>query len=197
MRCATNHRQPMRPVKGGSPPDACPFIGSQRGQWRVKHWVCMMMTFSVLITIFNYTHHHYLFLLKFKTSMDIEANPGPKYPCQLCGKAVTWKTPGVACDECNEWSHTACMSMSTAVYEGLGDESWYCTRCGMPQFTSSFLRSLEETPSDPDTSIGTSTSSESNIGNPIASSSPMRTQQHRGHRPWESMSLLIINFQKG
>ena len=195
MRGAADHRQPMRPVRGMPPPVACPFIGSQRGQWRVRHWTSMFLGCVLLHHLFMYTHHHYLFLLKLRISMDIETNPGPKYPCQICNKAVTWKTPGVACDECNEWSHTSCMLMPTAVYEGLGDASWYCTKCGMPQFTSSFLRSLQDASVNTDSSTETSVNSEPEIGSPMASSSPRIPQRIPGHRPWEPMTVLIVNFQ--
>jgi hypothetical protein len=57
----------------------------------------------------------YLSLIIIMMSSDVELNPGPrqpKYPCQICHKAVTWKTRGVACDDCSKWYHTDCMHMS-------------------------------------------------------------------------------------
>ena len=50
----------------------------------------------------------------------IECNPGPrsiKYPCGSCNKACRWNQKSVACDKCDQWFHTACMGISTSMYE--------------------------------------------------------------------------------
>ena len=75
----------------------------------------------------------YLSLLLLSIAKDIESNPGPvKYPCQICNKAVKWTTPGVCCDSCDGWYHKICMGMSSGVYSGLQNVSWYCCNCGLP-----------------------------------------------------------------
>jgi hypothetical protein len=64
----------------------------------------------------------YLSLIIIMMSSDVELNPGPrqpKYLCQICHKAVTWKTRGVACDDCSKWYHTDCMQMPTQIYMSL------------------------------------------------------------------------------
>lgn len=78
---------------------------------------------------------HYIAIILILNASDTEQNPGPrtpKYPCQICSKAVTWKQRGVACDDCEKWFHADCMHMSTPVYMALNNISWHCTNCGMP-----------------------------------------------------------------
>ena len=50
---------------------------------------------------------------------DVELNPGPrtpKYPCQICHRAVTWGQKGVSCDDCDLWHHAECMHMPSHIY---------------------------------------------------------------------------------
>ena len=64
----------------------------------------------------------YIYFQIIMNSADVESKPDPrkpKYPCQMCEKAVTWKQSGVACDDCQQWYHVDCMHMSTPVYESL------------------------------------------------------------------------------
>ena len=77
-------------------------------------------------------------------SGDIQLNPGPrppKFPCGICSKAVKWdyKSPSVCCDYCNIWYHQECMKMPDAVFEGLKNVSWECTKCGVPNFSLSLF----------------------------------------------------------
>ena len=74
----------------------------------------------------------YLILLQ---AGDLELNPGPrapKFPCGLCGKAVTWKNGGPQCDGCDVWYHQKCLCMSTPEYTAIGEPSvvWKCEPCG-------------------------------------------------------------------
>ncbi len=83
----------------------------------------------------------YLSLLLIANSSDVELNSGPrspKYPCQICHRAVTWKQRGV---DCEKWYYVDCMHMSTEVYEALHNVSWHCVTCGMPNFSSSLFDS--------------------------------------------------------
>lgn len=89
----------------------------------------------------------YLALLMLTNSSDIETNPGPrtpKYPCQVCARAVTWKDRGVACDDCSKWYHVECLHLSTYMYNALASSSisWQCTACGMPNFSTSLFDSF-------------------------------------------------------
>ena len=88
----------------------------------------------------------YISLLRIATSSNFELNPGPcqpKYPCQICNKAVTWKQKGViACDDCQQWYHAQCMHMNSKIYETLcnySNFSWHCDNCGMPNFSTSLF----------------------------------------------------------
>ena len=82
----------------------------------------------------------YLSLLLLVNASDVELNPGPrtpKYPCQICSRAVTW----LLCDDRQQWYHADCMHMSTPVYMSLNNVSWHCVNCGMPNFSTSLFES--------------------------------------------------------
>ena len=108
-------------------------------------------------------------------SGDLEVNPGPgrtpKYPCGICSKACTWKTPSVACDSCDVWYHTSCMMMNTTVYNGLHNVSWHCFRFGIQNFSSSLSSSTSLDHSD--SSINSPKNSPNkNSFQPLLSSTP-------------------------
>ena len=42
-------------------------------------------------------------------SGDVEANPGPRYPCGHCAKSVRSNQPGIFCEACYSWYHTNCI----------------------------------------------------------------------------------------
>ena len=138
---------------------------------------------------------------------DVELNPGPrkpKYPCIVCGKACTWNTPAVCCDDCDGWYHTDCMGMHPAVYSALGkpDTSWHCTSCGIPQFTSSLFNSFYSSEAH------SSFCSDSSLSEPIPfpspnsfstaqpiASSPVRIPPTNKISKFKILTLLAINFQ--
>ena len=53
------------------------------------------------------------------------------YFCGACHHPVTWDTPGVCCDACNQWFHTDCQGISENDYNQLSDSSviWQCKLC--------------------------------------------------------------------
>ena len=117
----------------------------------------------------------YISFIILTCSTDIESNPRPrtpKYPCQICHKAVTWKHRGVACDDCNLWYHADCMNMPSQIYNCLNNVSWHCVTCGMPQFTSSFFDTFDM---DTGNSFSSLLSENDSIGPPDARSSPKAT----------------------
>lgn len=130
----------------------------------------------------------FLSMLLLSNSADIELNPGPrapKYPCQICDRAVTWKQRAVACDDCLQWYHVNCMHMSTPTYNDLGNSnvSWHCLKCGLPKFSSSlFDNSTEVVTRNSFDALSSSSSSASSLfsdcpttpGSPIATSSPAK-----------------------
>ena len=74
----------------------------------------------------------------------------PKYPCQLCSKAVRGEGMGqrtMKCDSCRDGSEHAnsyrisCIASFTSIYAGLVESSisWICVRCAIPNFLSSFF----------------------------------------------------------
>lgn len=144
-------------------------------------------------TIKRGTLHTYLYTL----ASNVELNPGPrtpKYPCQICHRAITWGQKGVSCDDCNLWYHAELMHMSSHIYNCLNNISWNCVTCGMPQFTSSFFDSLDIHMQISFCSIA----SEDSIGPPDACSSPKAAHQRGKQKvtqPWNKFTLLNFNFQ--
>lgn len=145
----------------------------------------------------------YLSFILLLRSADIEPKPGPrtpKYPCQICSKAVTWKHRGVACDDCCKWYHADCMLMSTPVYEALGNSniSWHCVNCGMPNFSSSLFESFVINSTQNSFHALSSDESISSPGPPVHSSSPLsKPRQNKPTQPLKSVDtrILVVNFQ--
>lgn len=74
-------------------------------------------------------------------SGDIKSNPGPrnlKYPCGTCGKSVTTRQKGVACDTCDGWYHTKCMGIRATIYQSMGNALWHCLKCALPNVSLFF-----------------------------------------------------------
>ena len=151
----------------------------------------------------------YLSLLLLVNASDVELNPGPrtpKYPCQICSRAVTWKQRGVACDDCQQWYHADCMHMSTPAYMSLNNVSWHCVNCGMPNFATSLFESFivdtENSFSHLDTSTGDSdisatannsiSSASVSPGPPMSCSSPVSKSQRK---KTGNVRLITVNFQ--
>ena len=92
----------------------------------------------------RHCHLLYIFQLLILNAADCQLNPGPKYPCGICGKAVRWSATirSLACDDCDTWYHIKCMGMCTAVYDPLtqSQNSWHCCNCGIPKFNTSLFQ---------------------------------------------------------
>ena len=74
-------------------------------------------------------------------SGQVELNPcpyTPKFPCQICSKAVKWGPRALACDNCDQWCHTECMTMTSEEYHHLADTSviWLCKICHAPNLSN-------------------------------------------------------------
>ena len=143
--------------------------------------------------------HNKLYISLILSMHDIKINPGPrspKFPCDICHKAVTSSQRGVACDTCDTWHHTTCMHMSSTVYDSLHNISWHCISCSISQPTSSL-------PSSPITgtslsnnnsfsSLNISTSPSTSPSNNRLASPPTTTTQRHAHKP---LKIININFQ--
>lgn len=80
-------------------------------------------------------------------SGDININPGTcKYPCGICSKPVKSNQRAIQCDFCDFWYHIRWMNMNSTIYEALANTScvWECTKCGLPNFSSSLLDSIAD-----------------------------------------------------
>ena len=83
--------------------------------------------------------------------------------------------------------------MPLEIYTGLENTSWHCFNCGMPQFTSSLMKSFQDKTSE--TSLNDSFESEVSIGLPVASSSPLRVRHAPSLRAWDTTTIRVANFQ--
>ena len=139
----------------------------------------------------------YLSLLMLTHAADVETNPGPrtpKFPCQICTKAVTWRQRGVACDDCEQWYHADCMCMPTAIYDNLHNISWICVNCGIPNFSSSLFNSTLAISENSFSQLDISNSI-SSPGPPVFCSSPKTTKKVNSKNLSNELRSLIINFQ--
>ena len=61
-------------------------------------------------------------------SGDVEANPGPHYPCGHCAKSVRSNHPGIFCEVHYSWCHAKCIQMPTEEYTRLSTsyKGWCC-----------------------------------------------------------------------
>ncbi|KAK3102607.1 hypothetical protein FSP39_012613 [Pinctada imbricata] len=168
----------------------------------IKHSVCLVNQRKFRsINYLRRSKNHALLYLSFillLNASDIETNPGPrtpKYPCQICNKAVTWKQKGVACDDCQKWYHASCMQMSTQVYMALNNITWQCCNCGMPNFSTSLFESFIIDSND---SNSFSVLDETSIspGPPLHTSSPTSKRVNTSTRAnTQHLRVLNINFQ--
>ena len=140
-------------------------------------------------------------------SGQVELNPGPykpKYPCQICSKAVKWGDRALACDNCDQWYHVTCMTMSSEEYHHLANTSttWICKICNAPNYSKLYdsistdensFSSLSSHDSE-NSDLGMD-SSNSSLGSPIATSSPKRPTYQSPKRTIKSLRVVVLNFQ--
>ena len=133
----------------------------------------------------------YLCILLIVNAHDTEVNPGPykpKYPCQVCNKAVKWGQRGIRCDTCFGWYHVDCMVMSTQSYDDLNHSGvmWICHACGIPNYSSGHLftdSSIEL--SNSFHSLASMSDENAQLGSLKAASSPIpqnRTNRHKSNK---------------
>ena len=142
-------------------------------------------------------------------SGQVELNPGPytpKFPCQICSKAVKWGQRALACDNCDQWCHTECMTMTSEEYHHLADTSviWLCKICHAPNLSNLYGsitvtdNSFSSLSTDLHTTsvIDSSCHSTTSLGSPMASSSPNRSTKHNDpEKSLKSLRAIVINFQ--
>lgn len=150
----------------------------------------------------------FLFLLMVVNAHDVETNPGPykpKFPCQVCDKAVKWGQRGVRCDTCLEWCHIDCMGMGTRTYENLDGSRviWFCSTCNGSNYSAGHLFSNSNIEvSNSFNSLSINSNDEVQMGLPKATSSPIDIQaktnlkknSHKGNSK-NSLKIAVINFQ--
>ena len=140
-------------------------------------------------------------------SWDLELNPGPyrgarkvKYPCGICTNNVSWNTSGVRCDQCHVWFHQDCMNMPTCVYEGLTNISWYCSTCGLPNFSTSLFSNWSINTSNSFSSLDIeqdcTSLNQGKVSSPKATSSPIKSAgKNEKNKKRATLRILTANFQ--
>ncbi|KAK3104461.1 hypothetical protein FSP39_002497 [Pinctada imbricata] len=152
----------------------------------------------------------YLFLLLLTISHDTETNPGPndstRYPCGTCNNSVTWEQKAMCCDTCETWYHIDCQGMASYMYSIMDKSenihlSWDCIHCGLPNFSTSIFDYTCIETSNRFSTFNSSANSDfnmSNIGEPNATSSPLRTTHDKGKQrnkqSTKSTPLRVINI---
>ena len=141
-------------------------------------------------------------------SGNIERNPGPTkpsskskknlFPCGICNKQCTWRQPSVACDSCNIWFHQKCLFMRSAVFDNLHNVSWYCLKCGLPNFSSElFANSKSSLNCSNSFQLLNSSASFENEPTPIYTSTPKSSScaPKLKSSTFSGLNILVINFQ--
>ena len=149
----------------------------------------------------------YLFILLLAYAFDIETNPGPRFPCGACTKAVTWKHKAICCDSCDVWFHINCQGIHSNAYRFLdaSNISWECIQCGMPNFSTSLFNSTYSIELENQYSNLSNCSELSSPGLPKATSSPNKEtklkpdkNEHKkkiGNQVRKPIKIININFQ--
>ena len=89
--------------------------------------------------------------MKFRSSIlimcgDVQLSPGPcRFPWGICNKPAKSNQKAIQCDFCDTWYHIRCTYMDRLVYEAPANSSciWVCDNCGIANFSSSLLDSLD------------------------------------------------------
>jgi hypothetical protein len=109
------------------------------GRLRQCYVVCRRHQITTRNSKNNILHGVTLLIL---ISGDIAENPGPiKFPCGSCAKPVKKNQKGIQCEDCLFWYHIKCINLPVTYYITLSEssDSWYCSRCTLPEFTDSFF----------------------------------------------------------
>jgi len=214
VRCNTQSTSPSNPETN----NRLSFLHTQKCNpfTGLFHWCKSNRIHKQPITLKeNYSSSLYCILLL--VISGVETNPGPrppKYPCGTCSKACKWGEKALACDECNTWYHAACTGINSQEYSHLANSSvsWFCNVCNAPNHSTILYDLIDSAESNTFSVLTNTVSSKSStsdlddssqnlsFGNPIATSSPKRTQQpDRSHgmrtNNKKSLRILIINFQ--
>ena len=69
-----------------------------------------------------------------RTSMHPLSHSTVSYPCTVCSREVKWGANALWCEDCDRWTHAACLDLAHSIYTELGqsDNLWFCPDCGLP-----------------------------------------------------------------
>ena len=78
-------------------------------------------------------------------SGDIEINPGPEYPCNVCQKNISLRHRVLCCKRCDTWVHKKCANISEHRYKSIKNkEDGFYFDCGKCNYTEEFPFFQEE-----------------------------------------------------
>ena len=130
---------------------------------------------------------------------EIQQNPGPniKCPCGQCHKAV--RSDSVACDTCDRWYHRKCLGMRKEIFLRLGDSSWHCLDCALPNVSAFLDSTLDTHQTQFDTLRNLSTDSKSDftdnfVPSPKACSCPNKNENRVDQRKRQTRKPVKINI---
>ena len=82
----------------------------------------------------NWRKRPFYLKLLLSLSGDVHFNPGPDFPCGICGESVLNGDKAMYCDSCNMWTHVPCdLYFTEEEYDYLvhnpSSDPWFCSIC--------------------------------------------------------------------
>jgi len=118
-------------------------------------------------------------------------NPGPiKHPCGVCKKPTKSNQRAICCDECNNWMHVKCISMSCESYLRYSNDSkltWICNVCAFPNYSTRYF--LDDLSVDDDNSFAPLSDASFESTQAFVTSTPRPATRTRSHRIQVSTSV--------
>ena len=119
-------------------------------------------------------------------SGTVEINPGPgkiKFPCGECSRAVRNSQKSIACDLCNNWYHSECVTMGDQVFDCYAEDEnleWICSQCALKDVSYTLF----------DTSISSDKSTDSTYNIPKKKSKQLRISICNFQSIWNKCNIL-------
>jgi len=100
--------------------------------WTVSRFYDESRTLDVVL--FNWSKRPFYLKLLISLCGDIHLNPGPDFPCGVCGNVVSVEDKAMCCDNCDMWIHILCDKyISEEHYDYSVDnpssDPWICSTC--------------------------------------------------------------------
>ena len=109
---------------------------------RALNLIFVLLTINSVLNLPCLEETSFMPAIQIMLSGDCHPYPGPnyKFPCGMCQGPCKSNQNRVAYDSCDTWFHVKCMNMPLAVFHAIKNTSWVCFTCGIPNFSTTFLR---------------------------------------------------------